>query len=87
MLSEERIRKMIRLADYEKGIGSSEDNIGSICCFCFGYSFIGFVSHGLRYAACLGASLPDDTYLWRYCICGGGDSFCDFYCQNCRACI
>ena len=24
MLSEERIRKMIRLADYEKGIGSSD---------------------------------------------------------------
>lgn len=95
MLSEERIRKMIRLADYEKGIGSSdlkrptiggwlcayadiEDNIGSIRCFCFGYSFISFIPHGLRYAACLGASLPDDTYLWRYCICGGGDSFCDF---------
>ena len=101
MLSEERIRKMIRLADYEKGIGSSDlkrthywrmDYVRMQILKTILAVFVAFVlgillSHGLRYAACLGASLPDDTYLWRYCICGGGDSFCDFYCQNCRACI
>ena len=103
MLSEERIRKMIRLADYEKGIGSSDlkrthywrmDYVRMQILKTILAVFVAFVLgillsvlYHMDYVMQHVWELPYDTYLWRYCICGGGDSFCDFYCQNCRACI
>ncbi len=96
MLSEERIRKMIRLADYEKGIGSSDlkrthywrmDYVRMQILKTILAVFVAFVLgillsvlYHMDYVMqhVWGASLPDDTYLWRYCICGGGDSFVIF---------
>ena len=91
MLSEERIRKMIRLADYEKGIGSSDlkrthywrmDYVRMQILKTILAVFVAFVLGIL-----LSVLYHMDYVMQRYCICGGGDSFCDFYCQNCRACI
>ena len=99
MLSEERIRKMIRLADYEKGIGSSDlkrthywrmDYVRMQILKTILAVFVAFVLgillsvlYHMDYVMQHVWELPYRTIL----IYGGRDSFCDFYCQNCRACI